>query len=219
MKDFNLIYHVDENINVKLFDIEFLNSQYCESKPQEFLVFIGKMSYLNDVFDNSPCADFRNSHGVGKYEIVKEVYGDFSSENSFIKFEISEHAHIDSFIYNKHKYAMLFVRKYCGDKYYLMFHRDIFRTKDNKWAIKYYDPKRSWYFEGMDSIESKVRELTFKKKASFKVNKSELDSAQKYYVSPYYKLKGKKFIPTAGLYVEDYFNLWKSNQKQWNYDN
>ncbi len=209
----------DENINVKLFDIEFLSSQYCDSKTKELLVFIGKMSYMKDVFDNGPCADFRNSHGIGKYEIVEEVYGDFSSENNFIKFETSEHAYIDSFIYNKHKYAMLFVRKYCDDKYYLMFHRDIFRTKNNKWAIKYYDPKRSWYFNGMDSIKNKVREIQFKNKANVKVKKAELDSAKKYLKVPYYKQKWKKFIPTKGFYVEDYFQLWKSSQKEWKYDN
>ena len=153
---------------------------------------------------------------IGEYEIVEPIYGDFSIENNSIKFNTSEHAYIDSFISNKHKYALLFIRKYCDDKYYLVFHRDIFRTKNNKWAIKYYNPKRSWYFNGMDSIENKISDIKFKNAS---VRAKNVDSAKKYLKAPYYKQRGRKFIPLKGFYVDDYFKLWKSSQKEWTYDN
>lgn len=210
-----LIYN-EENINVKLWELKSLDSNNCDSKPKELLVFVGKMNFMNSIFDNSPCADNRNSHGIGEYEIVEQIYGDFSVESNSIKFETSEHANIDSFIYNKHKYALLFVEKYCDDKYYLIFHRDIYRTREDKWAIRYYDPKRSWYFNGMDSIENKVSDIKFKN-ASVRVKN--IDSAKKHLKPQYYKQRGRKFIPMKGFYVDDYFKLWKDAQKEWNYDN
>lgn len=210
-----LVYN-KENIDVKLWEIKILDLRDCDAKPKELLVFVGKINYMESVFDNSPCADFRNDHGIGEYENIQPIYGDFSNEKKSIKFEASEHAYIDSFIINKHKYALLFIRKYCDDKYYLIFHRDIYRTKNNKWAIKYYNPKRPWYFNGMDSIESKISSIKFKNAT---VRAKNIDSTKKYLKAPYYKQKGKKFIPLKGFYVEDYFKLWKSNQKEWKYDN
>ncbi|MBP92874.1 MAG: hypothetical protein CMC55_02020 [Flavobacteriaceae bacterium] len=205
-----------ESIEVKLRELKYINLKDCDIEPKELLVFVGKMNYMHSVFDNSPCADNFNDHGIGEYEIVEPIYGDFSIENNSIKFNTSEHAYIDSFISNKHKYALLFIRKYCDDKYYLVFHRDIFRTKNNKWAIKYYNPKRSWYFNGMDSIENKISDIKFKNAS---VRAKNVDSAKKYLKAPYYKQRGRKFIPLKGFYVDDYFKLWKSSQKEWTYDN
>ena len=150
------------NINVELLRKEEAKNKYCQSKPQTLLVFVGKLDYVKKIDD--PCNDVMNDYCIGQYKIIEKVYGDFNKEiGEQIKFEFDEHGHIDSFRRNKHKFALLFVEKYCNNEYYLAAHRDILPTHNKRWAINY-NPNRNWYYENIDSLEYRMTNIKFKLK-------------------------------------------------------
>ncbi|PNQ72415.1 hypothetical protein C1T31_11515 [Hanstruepera neustonica] len=213
----------DSNIDVKLWFLETIRYKFCKTKPRELLVFIGKLKFVKDIhedveniFDPSLCIEVMNTYGVGQYLIIKEVHGDFLHEKSNILFDISEHGSQHSIISTKPKYALLIVEKYCDDKYYLIHHHALYRSIDNKWVIEY--PNLYPHTKQIDSLV--LGNIRYnRRKGIIKTNRKDLDSLRKYLKPPYFLNRGKSFYPAKDYYPEDYFNIWKSNQKEWIYDN
>ena len=206
-----------EDLDVELMRFSNLEKKTCKSNKQELLVFIGKFETIEHIWNNDECFIRMYSEANASYEVIQEIYGNYDFEKDNIQFNIAEHFPVDSFISDKHKYALLFVKKYCDNKYYLITHRDIYKTKNKRWALRY-NLYNSWYFNNMDAIQTKASNIKFRN-ASLFIRKNRMKDVNKFLLPSFYKQRGRKFIPLKGFYVEDYFKLWKSSQKEWNYDN
>ena len=212
--------NIDE---VKLFSLNYLSHNSCKTESKKILAFVGKFKSIklddklyNNEKDLNECSENPKHHGFGRYDIISEIYGDFGNETNTIKFEISESIYSRNSIFNNHAYAILIIEKYCSNHYRLLKHRTVYKNLNNQWVIQ--NPNLYSFTKEFDSLGLQPKNYN-RKKGIIRVRKKDVEAIRDYFKPPFFIQKGNRFYPAKKYYAIDYFNWWKSSQKEWKYDN
>ncbi len=196
-----------KKINIKL------KSEPCEvwpshpEKPTKLYVFVGKKiktwgspsGYCNGSF---------NDRTLAKYEVVKNVYGNFKKKT--IQFTSYTHevmlVNFDDF-----EYCLFYILEYKGELIQIKYLFDgVFMTKEGRWATPVM--KRFSSLNSLDPNEFKPTKIDFLAPFELENNKAFKNIIANYFYKNYSIKTNNTVEVTHGYYVEDLFEIRKKGE-------
>jgi hypothetical protein len=138
-----------------------------------------------------------------EYKIVENIYGNYPNDTiHFVAFD-----HYGRPDFENYQYVMLFVSKYCDEIYHQKYQfYNVYKTMDNGWASSYQTSDYSM----LDTLSKiKPEKIKFRTRVEFDISKASKERFEKYYPSPFYKIKKGKAIAIYGNYVPELLELKK----------
>ena len=198
----DLVKKKNININLKLEPCEVWPSH--PERPMKLYVFIGKKIRVWGSIPGYCNSDHLDSRTLAKYEIVKNIYGDFKKDT--IQFSSYSHGSLSKENYvpfkttrfDDYEYCLLYLLEYKGELIQIKYlFDDVYLTKEGKWATPV---KRKGQSNSISPDLFKPNKINFIAPIEFEYDKLYGSTAQK-----------EKVIINYGYYVEDLFEIRKSD--------
>jgi hypothetical protein len=194
------------NIKLKLEPCEAWPSH--QEKPTKLYVFVGKkIKTWDSPFSN--CNNSFNDRTLAKYEVVKNIYGDFNKKT--IQFTSYSHEiTIPSYSFEDYEYCLLYVLKYKGEFIQIKYlYDDVYLTKEGRWATPLI-PKGS--LNSISPDQFKPDKIDFLTPFELHYDEKFKKRLKMYFFESYIKIVGSKIEVTHGYYIEDLFEIRKAGR-------
>ena len=196
---------------LKINDIKiYLEPEVCEiyiecndSMPKHF-VFIGQKIKVDYAKQKYYCNRFSmDSKFDADYKIIENIYGNYPNDTiHFIAYD-----HYGRPAFGNYEYVMLFVSKYCDEIFHQKYQfYNVYKTIDNRWAAPY----QTTDYSRLDKLAKiKPERIMFKVPVEFDISNAPKEWIEKYYPSPYFKIKNGKATAIYGNYIPELLELKK----------
>lgn len=188
---------------------------YHSGKPTKLYVFIGKKI---KIWDSPPghCNVSFDSRTLAKYEVVKNIYGDFPKDT----IQFTSYAHSAPLpqnyypfksLFTQYDYCLLYILENEGEliQFRYLFD-DVYMTKDGRWASPL-KPKNLFHTITPDTA-NQPELINFVNPIEFTFDERFEKQIKENFPEAYFKIENGKISTTYGFYVEDLFRIRKADR-------